>query len=124
MNNFILIIHIILSIFLVLVVLIQPGRGGGFVMGGGGSQTLFGTTGAGNFLTKLTAILAILLVITSIMLTKIQLVDPKSSVFDKPELAGSLQEGVETKVQGAGATNKESEKASAAKEKKEEKQEN
>lgn len=82
MVNFILSIHVILSIFLVVVVLLQPGRGGGFVMGGGGSQTFFGATGAGNFLTKLTTILAILLVITSVVLTKMQLSDPETSVFD------------------------------------------
>ena len=93
MGNFVLIIHIILSVFLVVVVLLQPGRGGGFVMGGGGSQTLFGTTGAGNFLTKLTTILAVLLVVTSITLTKIQLTDPDTSVFDTAIPSTDTKEG-------------------------------
>ncbi len=80
--NVIVIIHAILAIFLTITVLLQPGKGGGFIMGGGTSQSLFGTTGASNFLTKLTGILAILLVISAITLTRIQRSSSKKSVFD------------------------------------------
>lgn len=73
--------HITVAIFLAVVVLMQPGRGGGLVMGGG-SQTLFGATGAGNFFTKLTTVLVIALVATSIALTKSQTRSSRTSLFD------------------------------------------
>lgn len=62
--------HIVLCVFLVLVILLQAGKSGGFTTSfGGGSQSLFGSTGAGNFLTKATTTVAVLFFITSIMLT-------------------------------------------------------
>ena len=53
-----IILHVFVCTFLVLVVLLQAGKGGGIgiAFGGGGSQTVFGSSGAGNFLTRLTAI--------------------------------------------------------------------
>jgi preprotein translocase subunit SecG len=81
MYQFLVIAHAIIAVFLTIVVLIQPGKGGGLVMGGG-SQTLFGATGAGNFFTKLTTVLVICLVFTSIMLTKSQSHSSRSSLFD------------------------------------------
>src|SRR4029079_9633651 len=59
MNTFLTIIHILVCVFLILVVLLQAGKGGGMGIafgGGGGSQTVFGSSGAGNFLTRLTSI--------------------------------------------------------------------
>lgn len=53
-----------------LVILLQDGKGGDLVsaLGGGGSQTLFGSTGAASFLTKATIILTIVFVLTSLSL--------------------------------------------------------
>src|SRR5687768_5930696 len=61
------ILHILVCTFLVLVVLLQAGKGGGMgiAFGGGGSQTVFGSTGAGNFLTRLTAICATIFFLNS-----------------------------------------------------------
>lgn len=81
MVTFLIVAHVIIAIFLGIVVLIQPGKGGGLVMGGT-SQTLFGATGAGNFFTKLTTVLIVLLVVTSIALTKAQSKSSRSSLFD------------------------------------------
>ena len=83
MNLFLIVIHVVVAIFLTIVILVQPGKGGGLVMGGGGSNTLFGTTGAGNFLTKLTTALVLLFVVTSVMLTKLQSTGSESSLFDQ-----------------------------------------
>ncbi len=70
MLSFFSIVHIILCTVLVLVILLQVGKGADMGAAfGGSSQTLFGTTGATTFLTKLTAVLAILFVITSLYLT-------------------------------------------------------
>ncbi len=49
------VIHIVACVFLMLVVLIQPGKGGGLgALSGAGAQQVFGGRGAGNFLTKTT----------------------------------------------------------------------
>jgi preprotein translocase subunit SecG len=82
MLTFLIVAHVIIAIFLGIVVLMQPGKGGGLVMGGGTSQTLFGATGAGNFFTKLTTVLALLLVVTSLGLTKTQNKGTQKSLFD------------------------------------------
>ena len=68
---FVTIVHVTLSILLIAVVLLQHGKGAdmGVALGGGGSQTVFGARGAGNFLTKLTAGGAILFMVTSLYLS-------------------------------------------------------
>ena len=68
MENFIIIINIILAVLLVLVILLQKSEGG--ALGIGVSQDSFITSrSAGNILTKTTAILAALFIFTSISLT-------------------------------------------------------
>ncbi len=68
MENFVLIINIILALILIFVVLIQKSEGG--ALGLGVSQDSFvSSRSASNFLTKATAIIATLFIITSISLT-------------------------------------------------------
>jgi len=57
MYTLIVILHVIVSVALILVILLQTGKGSdiGAVFGGGSSQTLFGSTGPTSFLSKLTA---------------------------------------------------------------------
>jgi preprotein translocase subunit SecG len=57
-------------LFLIFVVLLQAGKGGGMglAFGGGQAQTMFGGSGAGNFLTRLTAITAVVFMLTSLTL--------------------------------------------------------
>ena len=63
-------IHVLACLFLIVVVLLQTGKGADMgAVFGGGSQTLFGSSGAGNFLTKLTTGTAILFMVTSLILT-------------------------------------------------------
>src|SRR2546426_3492299 len=63
-------IHVFACFFLIVVVLLQTGKGADMgAVFGGGSQTLFGSSGAGNFLTKLTAGTAIAFMVTSLILT-------------------------------------------------------
>jgi preprotein translocase subunit SecG len=68
MMTFLTVVHVIVCVFLILVVLLQAGKGGGvgIAFGGGGSQTVFGSSGAGNFLTKLTSVTAALFLVTSL----------------------------------------------------------
>jgi len=62
------IIHVIMCFLLILIVLLQTGRGAdiGAAFGGGSSQTLFGSAGPGGFLTKITTAVAIIFMVTSI----------------------------------------------------------
>lgn len=63
------VVHVFVCLFLILVVLLQQGRGGG--MGGafgGASAQVFGGRGAGNFMTRLTAICAAIFMLTSMSL--------------------------------------------------------
>jgi preprotein translocase subunit SecG len=66
----IVVIHILVCIALILIVLLQAGKGA--EMGaafGGASQTIFGSAGAMGFLSKLTTVAAIIFMVTSLFLT-------------------------------------------------------
>jgi preprotein translocase subunit SecG len=68
MGIFLTIIHILVSIALIMIVLLQTGKGAdmGAAFGGGSSQTLFGSSGASTFLSKATTIVAIVFMLTSL----------------------------------------------------------
>jgi preprotein translocase subunit SecG len=70
MYTLIVILHVVVSIAMILVILLQTGKGSdiGAVFGGGSSQTLFGSTGPTSFLSKATAGAAIIFMITSLFL--------------------------------------------------------
>jgi preprotein translocase subunit SecG len=85
MENLVLILNIILAILLVGIILLQRSEGG--ALGLGASQDSFITSrSAGSFLTKVTAIIATLFIITSILLTIISKEEFSStSVLEKVE---------------------------------------
>ena len=85
MENFILILNIILAVLLVVIILLQKSEGG--ALGLGASQDSFiSSRSAGNFLTRTTAIIATLFIITSILLTIISREQiSSSSVLEKIE---------------------------------------
>ena len=63
------IMHIMVAIALILIVLLQAGKGAGIGAAfGGASQTVFGPRGPGNFLSKLTTAAAGIFMITSLVL--------------------------------------------------------
>ncbi len=74
MIAFIVVVHLIISLFLILVVLLQQGKGADLAgaFGGGGSQTAFGARGAATLLHKLTTAFFVLFIITSISLSVLQ----------------------------------------------------
>ncbi|HKD67555.1 MAG TPA: preprotein translocase subunit SecG [Candidatus Binataceae bacterium] len=69
MYSIVLAIHVTICLVLTIVVLLQQGKGADIgAVFGGSSQTVFGSGGAGNFLTKLTGGLAAAFFVTSIYL--------------------------------------------------------
>ena len=92
MENFILVLNIILAIILVIIILLQKSEGG--ALGIGASQESFiSSRSAGNLLTKATAIIATLFIITSISLTIMaQKGISTSSVLEKVEEKQDLSE--------------------------------
>jgi preprotein translocase subunit SecG len=82
MTVVLVVLHVIISIFLILVVLVQQGKGADLAgaFGGGGSQTAFGARGATTLLHKLTTTFFILFVITSMAMAVLQ-ARPRSSVM-------------------------------------------
>ena len=85
MESIILILNVIFAILLVVVILLQKSEGG--ALGLGVSQDSFVTSrSAGSFLTKVTAVLATLFIITSISLTIMSKDEfSSSSVLEKIE---------------------------------------
>jgi len=78
------VIHVLACLFLIVVVLLQTGKGADMgAVFGGGSQTLFGSGGAGNFLTKLTTGTAIAFMLTSLILTWGASRTPGSSLLNR-----------------------------------------
>jgi preprotein translocase subunit SecG len=81
------IIHIIACLFLIGVVLLQQGKGADMgAVFGGSSSTVFGSSGAGNFLTRLTTIMAVVFMLTSLTLTYSGARRLGSTVFDSAPL--------------------------------------
>jgi preprotein translocase subunit SecG len=65
------IVHVLIASGLILLVLLQSGKGAdiGAAFGGGSSQTVFGGRGAATFLSKATTVMAVLFMVMSIALT-------------------------------------------------------
>lgn len=70
MEQLILIVHVVTALAIVGLILVQQGKGAemGASFGAGASQTLFGSAGSGNVLTRATAILATVFFLTSLSL--------------------------------------------------------
>lgn len=65
-----IVVYLIVALMLIGMILIQQGKGAdmGASFGGGGSNTVFGSTGSGNFMTRTTATLATLFFVISLIL--------------------------------------------------------
>ena len=97
MQTALLTIHIILAVVLIVLVLIQQGKGAdaGAAFGSGASSTVFGARGNATFLNKLTTVIALSFFVTSLSLayissnksqgTKSLITEPTEEVIDKQE---------------------------------------
>ena len=88
MMTVILVLHFMVCFVLITVVLLQRGKGAdlGAALGGGGANTVFGSRGAGNFLTRLTTGSAILFMLTSLSLAYIGPHESEVGLFDEKAL--------------------------------------
>ena len=78
----IIIVHVLVSLGLILVVLLQTGKADMGAVFGGSSSTIFGSSGAGNFLTRLTTGMAIVFMMTSLALGYLSGHKPSTTIFD------------------------------------------
>ena len=105
METAILVFHVIGALMMIIVILLQSGKGAamGSGLGAGSSQTMFGSSGAGNFLTKLTTGLAVLFMVTSLTLAIVSTQKKSNSIMQ-----GVEQSAPETPAQGDSASDAES----------------
>ena len=88
MHYLLVALHVFVSIALVLIVLLQKGKGADMGAAfGGSSQTVFGSAGASSFLSKITTAAAIIFMLTSLSL---------AFMFGKGR-SSSIMEGVQKK---------------------------
>ncbi len=87
METFVYALHFIVCFVLIVVVLLQRGKGAdlGASLGGGGANTIFGSRGAGNFLTKITTASAITFMMTSLTLSYLGYQASDVRLFDGTE---------------------------------------
>lgn len=87
MLTFVVILQVLVALFLILVVLLQPGNRGGAsaALGGAGSDTVFGGRGANTFLSKITFGAAICFMVTNFLLSFMSSSMGQKSVLDALE---------------------------------------
>ncbi len=87
MQTFIYVLHFLVCFVLIGVVLLQRGKGQdlGASLGGGSANTIFGSRGAGNFLTRITTASAIIFMGTSLTLSYLGYKSSDARLFDESE---------------------------------------
>jgi len=101
MMGLVVVLHIIICVGLIGIVLVQRGRGGGFVEGFSGLESVFGTK-TSDFLTKMTTTLAVTFFLTCLILAFLSLKQSKSLMRDvkikEPVVVGNVTEPPEAEV--------------------------
>ena len=87
MTLFLTVLHVLACLFLIVIVLLQRGKGAemGAVFGGGAGATVFGSRGAGNFLTRMTTGAAIVFMVTSLTLAYVAQDRTGDTLFEEEE---------------------------------------
>ncbi|MDG1481844.1 MAG: preprotein translocase subunit SecG [Myxococcota bacterium] len=95
MQFFLTILHIVLSISLILIILLQPGKDQGAVFGGGGGNKMYSPRGQANLLGRATTAVAVLFMFTSISLAwySTEQVREGSNIDEVLETAEEIEEG-------------------------------
>jgi preprotein translocase subunit SecG len=104
MVTFLTIVHISVCIFLVLVVLLQHGKGADIgATFGGASQTVFGTGGAATFISKVTVVMAATFMVTSMALAYFASRTARESLFSKEAKTATEQKAPAAATEAAPA---------------------
>lgn len=113
MYTAVLTLHVLLAIVLVILVLLQQGKGAdaGAIMGAGGANTVFGVGGASSLIVKLTTFIALAFMLTSVGLVKLALNDGGRGATKVDAVAGSVMGSV-TQEQKAPAADQKTEQKS------------
>ncbi|WP_417241528.1 preprotein translocase subunit SecG [Celeribacter sp.] len=102
MENVVLVVHLIIALCLIGIVLLQRSEGGGLGMGGGAGDAM-SARGAASALSKMTWILAIAFIITSLTLTVLARKEANvSSVVDNITATDTVDDTVTTPVLPSG----------------------
>ena len=91
MENLLIFFYILISISLIIIILIQQGKGSdiGSAFGAGSSNTMFGSSSSSNPLTKVTAVLAAIFLILSLSITYIS---RSSMIEESPIIEAEIDE--------------------------------
>jgi preprotein translocase subunit SecG len=78
-------LHVLACLFLIVIVLLQRGKGAemGAVFGGGAGATVFGSRGAANFLTRMTTAAAVVFMVTSLTLAYVAQEGTGDTLFEE-----------------------------------------
>ncbi len=105
LSNLLLVFHLLIALTIIVLVLLQQGKGAdmGAAFGGGSSETLFGARGSANFLTRVTSSLAVIFFVTSLVLAflftrqtgDISVVEESSVLQSAENIAIEIPEAVE-----------------------------
>ena len=84
MTIFLTVLHVLACLFLIVVVLLQRGKGAemGAMFGGGAGSTVFGSRGAANFLTRMTTAAAVVFMLTSLTLAYVAQDRTEDTLFE------------------------------------------
>ena len=101
MENLVLVVHLLVALAIIGLILLQQGKGAemGASFGAGASQTLFGSSGSGNFFSRMTAFLAAVFFATSFTLAI--LAKQRTGTIDDLDLPPALEEVKPEAAQGA-----------------------
>lgn len=101
METIVTVVHFVVALLMIGLILIQQGKGAsmGASFGGGGSNTVFGSSGGASFFAKLTALLAVIFFVSSLGLTLIARnnaqIDSDSSLLPTLEVEEAVQPEVD-----------------------------
>ena len=100
MVSFITVTCVILTIAIIILVLLQQGKGSdlGSAFGGGSSNSMFGALGPSDFLGKLTYILVAVWLILSLLLAYLLKSDNSETLFEDPLIQEAIQEGLSEEI--------------------------
>jgi preprotein translocase subunit SecG len=85
MQQLVLALHVVISLILIALILLQQGKGAeaGASFGSGASQTIFGSQGSGSFITRITALFVTLFFVTSLSLGYLMVQHTKPTDLDE-----------------------------------------